>query len=230
MTTYKSQGKLPGKLPVTLAGKWQAALLGAAAACAVTAADAASTYEGDGQVPPQFVISGRAAERVHDHISINADTAEKLAKACQDIATRNNSAVVVVVVDPYGLVVHEHRMDGEGWVQINATEQKARTALRIRAPSHVLTNRNVQDPFTNQNMAGYGLTTQEGGLPIIVNGQLIGAIGVGGIPPAERTATYGEEMCARDALEAVIGPQPALLPELAAPRNNPGAARTGANP
>jgi glc operon protein GlcG len=232
MTTYRSQGKLqgklPGKLPVTLAGKWPAALLGAAAACAVTAADAASTYEGDGQVPPQFVISGKAAERVHDHISINADTAEKLAKACQDIATRNNSAVVVVVVDPYGLVVHEHRMDGEGWIQINATEQKARTALRIRAPSHVLTNRNVQDPFTNQNMAGYGLTTQEGGLPIIVNGQLIGAIGVGGIPPAERTATYGEEMCARDALEAVIGPQPPPLPELAAPRNNPGAARAGA--
>jgi uncharacterized protein GlcG (DUF336 family) len=131
----------------------------------------------------------------------------------------------VVVVDPYGLVVHEHRMDGEGWIQVNATEQKARTALRTRAPSHVLTNRNVQDPFTNQNMAGYGLTTQEGGLPIIVNGQLIGAIGVGGIPPAERTATYGEEMCARDALEAVIGPQPPLLPELAAQRNNPAGAR-----
>jgi glc operon protein GlcG len=232
MTTDKSQsklqGKLSGKLAVTSAGKWRAALLGAAAAGAVTAADAASTYEGDGQVPPQLVISGKAAERVHDHISINADTAEKLAKACQDIASRNNSAVVVVVVDPYGLVVHEHRMDGEGWIQINATEQKARTALRIRAPSHVLTNRNVQDPFTNQNMAGYGLTTQEGGLPIIVNGQLIGAIGVGGIPPAERTATYGEEMCARDALEAVIGPQPSLQPELAAPRNNPGAARAGA--
>jgi hypothetical protein len=54
---------------------------------------------------------------------------------------------------------------------------------------------------------------------IIVNGQLIGAIGVGGIPPVERTATYGEEMCARDALEGVIGPQPPLLPDLSAQRN-----------
>jgi uncharacterized protein GlcG (DUF336 family) len=158
------------------------ALLSAAMAVTVTTARAASTYDGDGQVPQQFVISGKAAERLHDHISINADTAEKLAKACEAIARKNNSAVVVVVVDPYGLVVHEHRMDGEGWIQVNATEQKARTALRTRAPSHVLTNRNVQDPFTNQNMAGYGLTTQEGGLSIIVNGQLIGAIGVGGIP------------------------------------------------
>jgi len=207
------------------------ALLGAAAALTCTVALAASTYDGNGQVPEQFVISGKAADRVHDHISINADTAEKLAKACEAIARKNNSAVVVVIIDPYGLVVHEHRMDGEGWVQINATEQKARTALRTRAPSHVLTNRNIQDPFTNSNMAGYGLTTQEGGLPIIVNGQVIGAIGVGGIPPAERTATYGEEMCARDALEAVIGPQPPLLPELTAQRNNnPGAARGAANP
>lgn len=216
-----------------IARNLQVVVVSATAALAVTAARAASTYDGDGQVPQQFVISGKAADRVHDHISINADTAEKLAKACEAIARKNNSAVVVVVVDPYGLVVHEHRMDGEGWIQVNATEQKARTALRTRAPSHVLTNRNVQDPFTNQNMAGYGLTTQEGGLPIIVNGQLIGAIGVGGIPPAERNATYGEEMCARDALEAVIGPQPPLLPDLAAQRNaNPGGARRGgtANP
>jgi len=206
-------------------------LLCAAAVSGLGAARAQSTYEGNGQVPPQFVISGKAADRVHDHISINADTAEKLSKACEAIAKKNNSAVVVVVIDPYGLVVHEHRMDGEGWIQINATEQKARTALRTRAPSHVLANRNAQDPFTNQNMAGYGLTTQEGGLPIIVNGQLIGAIGVGGIPPAERTATYGEEMCARDALQAVIGPQPPLLPELPAARNaNPAGARGGGAP
>lgn len=200
--------------------KPQALLLCAAAALSCTVARAATTYDGNGQVPEQFVLSGKAADRLHDHISINADTAEKLAKACEAIARKNNSQVVVVILDPAGLVVHEHRMDGEGWVQVTATEQKARTALRTRAPSHVLTNRNVQDPFTNGNMAGYGLTTQEGGLPIIVNGQLIGAIGVGGIPPAERTATYGEEMCARDALETVIGPQPPLLPEVSAQRNN----------
>src|SRR6266436_6616915 len=213
--------------------RFQMSLLCAGAALAFTAVNAATTYDGNGQVPAQFVLTGKAADRLHDHTSINADTAEKLSKACEAIAKKNNSQVVVVILDPQGLIVHEHRMDGEGWIQVNATEQKARTALRTRAPSHALTNRNIQDPFTNQNMAGYGLTTQEGGLPIIVNGQLIGAIGVGGIPPAERTATYGEEMCARDALEAVIGKQPPLLPDLAAQRNNnPGGARGGgaANP
>ena len=212
--------------------KLQVALLCATAVSGLSSARAQSTYDGNGQVPQQFVLSGKAADRLHDHISINADTAEKLSKACEAIARKNNSQVVVIILDPNGLVVHQHRMDGEGWVQINATQQKALTALRSRAPSRVLNNRNVQDPFTNQNMAGYGLTTQEGGLPIIVNGQLIGAIGVGGIPPNERNATYGEEMCARDALEQVIGPQPPLLPDLAAQqRANPagggGAGRAG---
>jgi uncharacterized protein GlcG (DUF336 family) len=198
--------------------KLQTVLICAAAALALSAANAATTYDGNGQVPEQFRLSGKAAARLHDYLSINAETAEKLAKACEAIARKNNSQVVVVVLDPQGLMVHMHRMDGEGWIQIRATEQKALTALRTRAPSRVLNNRNVEDPFTNVNMRGYDLTTQEGGLPIIVNGQLIGAIGVGGIPPAERTATYGEEMCARDALVEVIGPQPPLLPDLAAQR------------
>ncbi|HYM16945.1 MAG TPA: heme-binding protein [Micropepsaceae bacterium] len=195
--------------------------------CAGAAFGAATTYEGNGVPPQQFVLAGKAADRLHDHTSINADTAEKLSKACEAIAKKNNSQVVVVVLDPQGLVVHEHRMDGEGWIQVVATEQKARTALRTRAPSRVLNNRNVQDPFTNQNMSGYGLTTQEGGLPIVVNGQLIGAIGVGGIPPAERNATYGEEMCARDALQEVLGPQPPLLPDLAAQQRNAPAGGAG---
>ena len=193
-------------------------LMCAVAAMLLSGANAASTYDGNGQVPEQFRLSGKAASKQHDYLSINAETAEKLAKACEAIARKNNSQVVVLIIDPQGLPVHMHRMDGEGWIQIKATEQKALTALRTRAPSRVLNNRNVEDPFTNSNMKGYDLTTQEGGLPIIVNGQLIGAIGVGGIPPAERNATYGEEMCARDALEQVIGPQPPLLPDLAAQR------------
>jgi uncharacterized protein GlcG (DUF336 family) len=202
--------------------KLRTIFLGAAAALTATAVGAQTSYQGNGQVPSQFVLSGKAADRLHDHVSINLATAQKLADACEAIARRNNSQVVVVVLDPQGLPVLLRRMDGEGWIQVNATEQKAMTALRTRAPSHVLTNRNVQDPFTNENMKGYDLTTQEGGLPIIVNGQLIGAIGVGGIPPAERNATYGEEKCARDALEQVIGPQPPLLPDLAAQRNQGG--------
>jgi uncharacterized protein GlcG (DUF336 family) len=187
----------------------------AVAALAISGAYAATTYDGNGQVPAQFVLSGKAADRLHDHNSINLATAEKLTAACQAIARKNNSEVVVVVLDPQGLPVLESRGDGEGWVQIKATEAKTLTALRSRAASHVLTNRNAVDPFTSSNMAGYGLTTNKGGLPILVNGQLIGAMGAGGM-----ATPVGEEACVRDALEQVIGPQPPLLPDVPAQRAN----------
>ena len=185
------------------------AILAVSAAVTISSAYAATTYDGNGQVPPQFVLSGKAAERLHDHVSINLETAEKLAAACQAIARKANASAAIVILDAQGLPVLETRMDGTGMLPMNATIQKTLTALRTRAPSHVLTNRNVEDPFTSQNMAGYGLTVNKGGLPIIVNGQLIGAMGAGGMGTAN-----AEEACVHDALEQVIGPQPPLLPDL----------------
>ncbi len=162
------------------------------------------------QVNPEFVIGGAAAEGLYDRISINADTARRIAEACEAIARENNSRVVVVVLNPYGLTIHQHAMDGEGYVSINAAQQKAMTALRTRRPSVVLSNRNNNNQFTETHMYGYELTVQEGGLPIIADGQMIGAIGVGGIPPAHRNSTYDEDKCGIRAIEAVIGPQPPI--------------------
>jgi uncharacterized protein GlcG (DUF336 family) len=162
------------------------------------------------QVNPEFVIGGDAADSLYDRISINADTARRIAEACEAIARENNSRMVVVVVNPYGLTIHQHAMDGEGYVSINAAQQKAMTALRTRRPSVILANRNHEDGFTETHMYGYDLTVQEGGLPIIADGQLIGAIGVGGIPPAHRNSMYDEDKCALRAIEQVIGPQPEI--------------------
>jgi uncharacterized protein GlcG (DUF336 family) len=83
------------------------------------------------------------------------------------------------------------------------------TALLTREPSHMLTNRAFDDVST----------LMEGGLPIIVNDQLIGAIGVGG---GAGGAAYGEERCAHDGLHEVFGPQPAILPSPAGDRTNGG--------
>lgn len=176
------------------------------------------------QVNPQFVIGGEAAEGLYDRIAINADTARRIAEACEAIARENNSRVVVVVLNPYGLVIHQHAMDGEGYVSINAAQQKAMTALRTRRPSVILANRNHNNQFTETHMYGYDLTVQEGGIPIIADGQLIGAIGVGGIPPAHRNATYDEDKCAYRAIESVIGPQPPIPDNLEAEawENRPG--------
>jgi uncharacterized protein GlcG (DUF336 family) len=194
----------------------RALILAAASVLAVPAASAATTYDGNGEVPQQFVLSGKPAERLHDHVSINLATAERLVAACQATARKAGASAAIVVLDSQGLPVLESRMDGAGMLQMNATVQKTLTALRTRAPSHALTNRNAQDPFTSGNVAGYGLTVNKGGLPIIVNGQLIGAMGAGGMGTAN-----AEEACVHDALEQVIGPQPPLLPDVPARAANP---------
>ncbi len=192
--------------------KLSSGLLAAAAVCLVSGkAPAAQQGQPIGQVPPQFVISPEAGRRIHDHISINAATAERLSHICEENAAKHGGSATIVVLDPYGMVVHQHRMDGQSYINIKATENKARTALLTREPSHVLTNRAFDDVQVTIRMEQFGLSVQTGGLPIIVNDQLIGAIGVGGGAGGD---AYGEEVCARDALEAVFGPQPPLLPTL----------------
>jgi glc operon protein GlcG len=162
-----------------------------------------------GPLPPEFIISPEDGARSHDHISIKADVAERLSHICQENAKKHNGSATVVILDPFGQIIHEHRMDGQTYINQKAAENKARTALLTREPSHVLTNRAFDDVSTLIRMDQFGLSVQEGGLPIIVNDQVIGAIGVGG---GAGGRAYGEEVCARDALVEVFGPQPALLP------------------
>jgi uncharacterized protein GlcG (DUF336 family) len=174
-----------------------------------------------GPVPPQFVISPEDGARfgVHDHLTIAAEVAERLSHICQDNAKKAGGSATVVILDPSGRIVHEHRMDGQSFINQKAAENKAMTALLTREPSHVLTNRAFDDVSTLIRMDQFGLSVQEGGLPIIVNDQLIGAIGVGG---GAGGAKYGEERCAHDALETVFGPQPAILPPPAGARTSGG--------
>lgn len=180
-----------------------------AVAVGVNAAEQKHPVFNFGPVPPQYVISPEDGARSHDHVSIKAALAERLSHICEANAKMHGGSATIVILDPFGQIIHEHRMDGQTFINQKAAENKARTALLTREPSHVLTNRAFDDVSTLIRMDQFGLTVQEGGLPIIVNDQVIGAIGVGG---GAGGRAYGEETCARDALIEVFGPQPALLP------------------
>jgi glc operon protein GlcG len=170
-----------------------------------------------GPVPSKFLIDPAQGSKfgVHDHMTVSADIAEQLSHTCEAFAKAHNATATIVVLDTTGQIIHEHRMDGQSYLNQKAAEQKARTALLTREASHVITNRVYNDNGTLIRMQQFGLGPQQGGLPIIVNDQLIGAIGVGG-------GAGGEELCAHDALEKVFGPQPAILaaPKGAAPNAN----------
>jgi len=106
-----------------------------------------------------------------------------------------------------------HRMDGQGYLNVVTSEMKARTALMGREPSKVRMNRVIQNPDTELQQIQLGLFPNSGGLPIIVNDQMIGAVGVGGSAPRVAQG-WSDEICAHKALTEVLGPQPPLVEDL----------------
>jgi glc operon protein GlcG len=173
-------------------------------------------------VPTQFVITGKSAEKIQDFSTINMATAERLATACEKAAADQGVLITVMILDKDGNHVYMDRMDGQAYQNIITAEWKARTALLAREPSKISMNRMIQDPGTEFEDLQLGLFPNAGGLPIVVNKQLIGAIGVGGSAP--KPPVWSDEICAHKALEAVIGAGVApLVEDLPARRNpNPG--------
>lgn len=174
---------------------------------AVTAATAAQS-----QVPSQFVITGKAAERLVDRISINSATAERLATTCFDIIRReaNADSATIVILNPYGLVVHQHSKDGQAYTSIKITENKAKTALLTREPTINITRTQAKDPEQAFRYDQIGLlASQAGGVPIIVSGQLIGSMGIGGFGGGPGGERY--QSIAAQCLGAIFGQETAQV-------------------
>jgi uncharacterized protein GlcG (DUF336 family) len=183
---------------------------GLAAAAAVTAMiGAALAADGD-----KFVIRGDNSKVIMEQNSINIATAEAIAKACVDEATKENVQVSIAIYDQFGEPVYFYRMDGQGKANVDTAFMKARTALNVRAPSKTVMNQVLQGRASELRQYSFGNFANSGGLPIIVNGnQMIGAIGVGGSAP--RVPVWSDEICAWRALNKIMGQQPPLLPDVA---------------
>ena len=195
--------------------------------CGVLAAMSAIALNGTAdaqQVPEQFVVSGKAAEKIQDFATINMATAERIVEACEKAATAEGVQVSVMVLDNDGNQVYMDRMDGQGYLNIVTADMKARTALVRREPSKASMNRVIQDPAQELQLIQLGVFPNSGGLPIVVNKQMIGAVGVGGSAP--RVPVWSDEICGHKALVEVFGASvPPLLEDLPPRRNpNPGTA------
>ena len=170
-------------------------------------------------VPERFVVSGKAAEQIQDFTTVNLATAERIAEVCENAAAAERLQISIIVLDNDGNQVYMDRMDGQGYLNIITADMKARTALMLRSPSKTLMNNVIEDPTRELQYIQLGEFANSGGLPIIVNKQMIGAVGVGGSAP--RVPVWSDEICAHKALVEVIGPSvPALVKDLP-PRSNP---------
>ena len=154
-------------------------------------------------VPAQFVVSGKAAEQIQDFTTINLATAERIAEACQRLAAAEKVAISIMVLDNDGNHVYMDRMDGQGYLNIITAEMKAQTALMQRAPSKVVMNQVTQNPNAELQRIQLGMFPNSGGLPVVINKQMIGAIGIGGSAP--RVPVWSDEICGHKAMQEVLG-------------------------
>src|SRR3984893_17460235 len=175
-------------------------------------------------VPAQFVVTGKAAEKIQDFATINLATAQRIAETCERLVTAHGGGQhSIIFLDNDGNHVYYDRMDGQGYTNVVTPEMKARTALLTRAPSHAIQNLVSRNPEMEAYEVQLGLYPVEGGLPIIINHQMIGGVGTGGYPP--NPPEWEDEICAYKAMLEVLGPSvPPLLedvrPERPANRGN----------
>ena len=181
-----------------------------AAAAAVAMAGPARADDSD-----KFVVRGDATKVIMEQNQINVATAEAISKACVEEAVKQGVRVSIVIYDQFGEPVYIYRMDGQAKVAIETAMMKARTVINTRQPSKAVMNQVLSGRASELRQYSFGNFANSGGLPIVINGnQMIGAIGVGGSAP--KLPEWSDEICAWRAMSKVIGPQPALLPDIQA--------------
>ncbi len=185
---------------------------------ALTAAIAAVGLSGTAMAAATLndvVQKGEWADRIKEKNQLNIATAERIAKHCVDAARAKNLGVSIAIVDQFGVIIYYYRADGQGKTNTETALMKAKTVLNTRQPSKAQMNAVRSGNQSEARVISFGNFANAGALPIIVEGQFLGAIGVGGMAPTP--GVWSDEICAHNALTTVLGPQPALLPDLPNP-------------
>lgn len=115
---------------------------------------------------------------------IKLETALKLVAAAEAEARKNNWPVAITIVDNAGFLVAFHRLDNTQLGSIDIAQGKARTSALFRRPSKYFEDAIAQGGAGLRSLST-GVMPIEGGLPIIKDGKVIGAIGVSGVKPTE---------------------------------------------
>jgi glc operon protein GlcG len=111
--------------------------------------------------------------------------AQAVLQAASEIAQQRNAPSAIAVVDPAGDLLAFQRMDGVRPASADLAIEKARTAARLRRPTE-----EIEDSINRGRTAFVtaGVAALRGGMPIRVNGEVVGAVGVAGLSKETDTA------------------------------------------
>lgn len=114
---------------------------------------------------------------------LTVEDCKKILAAAEADAAKNGWAVCIAVVDDGGHLLAFQRLDGCAPASVAISQGKARSAALRRRPT-----KNDEDMVNNGRTSALsmpGITFLEGGIPIIVGGETIGAVGVSGVKSSE---------------------------------------------
>src|ERR1700680_874186 len=111
-------------------------------------------------------------------VTLDQAGAQTVLQAAKKEAQQRNAPSAIAVVDPAGDLLAFQRMDGVRPASADLAIEKARTAARLRRPTE-----EIEDSI-NQGRTAFvtaGVVALRGGMPIRVNGDVVGAVGVAGL-------------------------------------------------
>lgn len=111
---------------------------------------------------------------------INIETAKKAAAAAEAGAKKNNWGMCIAVAGPSGDLVYFERMDLCQFGSIVISQHKARAAAIFKRPSKVFEDRVASGGIGVAAVTLDGVIASEGGIPIVVGGKIVGAMGCSG--------------------------------------------------
>lgn len=147
------------------------------------------------------LLAGRtyAADELPKESVLPVSLATKAVQAAVDFCKKDGYRVSASVVDRAGVLRAMMRFDGAGPHTIESSRKKAFTSATLKRPTSDLADMIAKNPALqglrdmDQNVLMLG-----GGLPIEMNGEMVGAIGVGGAPGA-----HLDDACAQAGLDAI---------------------------
>ena len=138
---------------------------------------------------PFFLAAGLAIFSLPVHAqlvtksTLSLELAKKIAAKAEAEAVKNKWTVVVAIVDDGGNLILLEKMDGTQLGSIAVAQEKAKTALNFKRPTKAFED--MVAGGRNATLSLPGVLAIEGGMPLIVDGAYIGAIGISGAKSSE---------------------------------------------
>ncbi|MBP8062711.1 MAG: heme-binding protein [Brevundimonas sp.] len=149
------------------------------------------------QTPPTPAPVAAPAPPLSYGAPIGLEAAQSLVDRAVEAGRARGFRLAIAVVEPSGELVAFGRMDDVQYGSINVAQDKARSAARFRGSSAAAEERLAAGRIAL--LAIDGIVPVAGGVPIVVDGRVVGAIGVSGASSAQ------DDEVARAAIAAVLG-------------------------